>query len=603
MIQIFNPFTDKNTLIGKNGDFDLTYLSTHAVIDDKLNGVFNLDFRIRIIKDHKRELYESIVEDAILKVKDEYGWEYFRIASIRKGLKEISGVARQVTVSELLNMWVSDTRPTNQTGQGALNSLFLGAGNTDFSIMSNITNTNTAYYQDMSLYEAIYSADNCFLKRWGGEVERQGFNFSINTSAGTDRGFQIRSRKNLQGFEAETNIEELCTRLVVKGYDTLKLDDFVDSPLIGNYSKPYTKVVKYEDVKLKTESTEEGLSEVDAKAELLRRAKEEFSKRNIDKLKAKYRINFVELSQTEEYKDFSIAQLVKNGDTITVVEEVNGIDIKVKAIGRKWDVLKQRRIETELSNYDVTVKPINLKDLLKELGTVAEGGSNAMSQYITAMLESGLANSHAIHRHNETLYMDTNDVNTAREVFRLNKNGLGFSSDGVYGEYTYGFTRDGKINASLIQTGTLTAILLRSLDGANWIDLSTGEINFTKGRILGDKLEINLDTGVITSTDATNPNYIKKIILSAGKLFSDEYIRISSEKGVVISYGSGVNEESRFSGYDWGSFIGGDKINIVAGNQANNTISLIGNVDINGSPIAVQVANLENAMLMQEGLI
>ena len=42
----------------------------------------------------------------------------------------------------------------------------------------------------------------------------------------------------------------------------------------------------------------------EAQDELIRRAKLEFAENHIDELKASYRINFIYLEQTEEYKEY-----------------------------------------------------------------------------------------------------------------------------------------------------------------------------------------------------------------------------------------------------------------------------------------------------------
>jgi hypothetical protein len=45
----------------------------------------------------------------------------------------------------------------------------------------------------------------------------------------------------------------------------------------------------------------------------------------------------------------------------------------------------------------------------------------------------------------ELLFLDTNDVDTATNVLRINENGIGFSSNGVSGPYTQAWTLDGRL--------------------------------------------------------------------------------------------------------------------------------------------------------------
>lgn len=57
----------------------------------------------------------------------------------------------------------------------------------------------------------------------------------------------------------------------------------------------------------------------------------------------------------------------------------------------------------------------------------------------------------------EVLFMDTADINTARNVWRFNSAGWGYSSNGYAGPYTVGATINGGIVGSFIQAGTISA--------------------------------------------------------------------------------------------------------------------------------------------------
>lgn len=103
----------------------------------------------------------------------------------------------------------------------------------------------------------------------------------------------------------------------------------------------------------------------------------------------------------------------------------------------------------------------------------------------------------------ELLFMDTNDEATARDVLRINKNGIGFSTNGVNGPYTNAWTIDGNLVADFITTGTLDA------------DMVTvhGRIEATSGYIGGSSSgwEIdsdNLHNGPTSLNDSTDGVYM-----------------------------------------------------------------------------------------------
>ena len=392
-----------------------------------------------------------------------------------KNRRDIVTFARQITISETLDMWLEDVRPTDTSGIGALTHMKNNSiGKKDIQVFSNINTISTAYYQRMCMYKALHDCDQSFVKRWGGEILRRGYNLTINDRIGSDRGVEIRSRKNLTGFEANTNIYNVRTRIKPVGYNGITIDGYVDSPLINKYSSIKTKEIKYEDVKVKDENNpNEGFDTLqEAQAELIRRAKLEFTEKHIDELRADYRINFVYLEQTEEYKDYVQAERVYLGDTVSVYEETHDINVHVRVVRRKYDVLRQRVIEIELSNTDISQKTITTSDILAELQSIIKGtNNNNVQDIIQSMINSGIKDSYVIPRQNEIIVADNKDLNLAHNVCRLNKNGLAFSKTGYYGDYEYGFTIDGVINASLIATGILSTILIQNADGSLQIDL------------------------------------------------------------------------------------------------------------------------------------
>lgn len=481
-ISMFSPKASKSSVTVGNGDYILDNICIECIVTEGLDGTYELD--ATFIVDNTNDLYKNIVEEAILKVKLDYGDEIFRIAKITKTRRDITVFARQITVSETLDMWLEDVRPTDINGLGALKHMKDNSiGKKDIDLVSDIVKNSTAYYQRMCMHEAIHSSDQSFINRWGGEVQRRGYTLTINQVIGLDRGVQIRSRKNLTGFEANTDMDNVVTRIRPVGYNGITTSSYVDSPLRDRYSSIKTKEIKYEDVKVKDENnTEEGFDTLaEAQKELTRRAKSEFNNNHIDELRAEYRINFVYLEQTEEYKNFVQAERVYIGDIVSVYEEKHDINIHVRAIKRTFNVLKGRVIELELSNYDVTQNKVTTSDVLAELNNIiSKTESNNVQDIIQSMINSGIKDSYVITRQNEIVIADNKDLNSATNVCRINKNGIGFSKTGYYGKYTYGFTIDGVMNASLISTGILSAITIQNADGSLQIDLSSNNGIVTK---------------------------------------------------------------------------------------------------------------------------
>ena len=470
-IAYFPSNTLKANVLMYNGKALDNYCVSCSTEEDFSN--YTLDARF-IIKDNIQDL---LAEEAILKVQMDYGKEIFRISKVTIGTKYIDIVARQITISDTMTLFLDDVRPEGQNGLSALSYIIsnsYGKGKENITVTSDITRTATAYYVRKSVYEAIQGTDDtAFLTRWGGEIQRRAYNITINDRIGSERGFTIREGKNLTGFEGSSNIDNLVTRARGQGYNGI-MGNWIESPLIGSYAKTYSNVIKYDDVKVKDENSDEGYDTLEeAIAELDRRVKLEFSDSNIDKIQATYNINFVQLANTKEYENYKVAETCYLGDTIRVYIPRFNQDIYVRAISKKYNVMLQRTEEITLSNT-ITVKPLSSQQIISDLKEQYANKGNNIASYIDAIIKAGISDSYVVYRQNEILVMDNKDITAAQNVVRINRNGLAFSQgNGYYGPYTYGFTIDGVINASLIRTGILSVIKIQNIDGSFAMDLGS----------------------------------------------------------------------------------------------------------------------------------
>lgn len=489
---VFAKDTPKEIVIKGNGDAILDNIILSAVTDENLiTGEYYFDLT-SLIDDDK--LYKLIEEEAILKVHMDYGQEFFKVAKVSTNSRELKAFARQITISEMIDIWIEDVRPTNINGQGALTTLIDNSiGKKEVRALSDISTLSTAYYQDMNLYKALFDTDQSFINRWGGEIQRRGYDLTINKKIGSNRGVQIRSNKNLTGFNSDTNIDKVVTRIKPKGFDGITIEGYVDSPLINNYNTVKTKEIKYSDIKVKkTPEDEDGFDTLEeAQAELRKRAELEFSENHIDEIRADYRINFVQLEYTEEYKNYIQAERVYLGDEVDIYEDKLGVNLSARVIRKKFDVMKQKVIETELSNEVKKERPPTIGDVIDSIDKIEDDMNESNKWFedaindVTDQIQNGIKDSYVIYRRNEILIMDTKDINTAANVWRWNRGGLGHSSTGYYGDYSTAITQDGSIVATMITSGILNAYLLK-----------TGVI-----KSHGGEFEINLDDGTIKANE------------------------------------------------------------------------------------------------------
>lgn len=608
-ISHFPKGTPKDTVLTKTRTVLDNICRSCTVEEDIASGNYVLDAEFLV---DSGGLWNELVEESILKCQLDYGTEIFVIKKVKKQSKYISVTAVQMTIHACNTLWLEDVRPTNTNGQGALSHMLTNSigKKKEIVLQSNISVINTAYYQRKRLQEALFSADNSFIERWGGEVLRRGYTLSINDRIGVDRKVVIRRGKNLTGFEGTTDLDQLCTMAKGVGFDGITHEGYIMSPLADQYDQYYPREFKYSDVKVKSENDTEGFDTLEeAQAELIRKVKLEYSKNHVDELRAEYNLSFIPLSMTEEYKHLA-SETIYLGDTVKIQETLLGIDLKVRVISRKYDVMKQKPLSMTLSNIPIEEKRTTVSDsaIIKQLKDQIKQNNNSVAEYVQSMINSGATNSYVLYRQNEILAMDNKDINSAINVVRLNKHGLAFSQTGYYGEYTYGFTIDGVLNASLIRTGILTAILIQSVSGDCSINLETGEVNFNKGSIKGPGIDISLNNGYVR-TFATIAGEIFEVMLSQGGIKSNHSLSLKAqEKMNLESTGNWLYllcQEGANSAKWSNILMSKDNIIISADGGSSGKVLINGKngVEINGREITSTLNNIETVMLRSEGII
>lgn len=485
IISVFPPQTPKSKVLNNNG-IVLNDIQIEGIFKNKeytWEGSFIID---------EEGLYKNIERNCILKIKVHYGYEIFRIENTIKDLNYLRVFARQITISDTLDIYLRDVRLKSKSALGALQYLKENSSEytedrqyaKDIEFDSDLGSVSTAYYQGMSLYQALHDCDQSFQNRWGGEVQREGYKVSLLQREGKDRGYEIRSRKNLQGFEEDINLDNVFTRLDVRGFDTLKLPYFIDSEYLESYDgKILTKNLKYENVKLNGENVvaDEGdiicETEEEAYAKLEELARKEFTESHIDQLRATYNINFVLIGDTEEYKDINgLIEVIRKGDIVHVYEEKYGIKIAVRVVDIEFNTVKQEITNTTLSNNPVRVSKISISEILKKLDTIPSSSSllTEAKELAGNMINTLGKDGYFVYDKNGWAIMDTPDKNTATKGWKATLGGIGYFKDGFNSNPDIAMTMDGTIVADFIRTGILSAILIQSDNGATTLDLNSG---------------------------------------------------------------------------------------------------------------------------------
>ena len=457
-------------------------------IIEELNGQYELELEYPL---DERGKWQYLLENNIIKADG----QLFRIYNKTKSLDSIKVNARHIFY-DLLDNFVESVSLYNTTGA---NALYAVLNNTQyehkFSSTSDINGSYTTMYVYQNPVEAIMG-NNGIINIWGGGLERDNFTIRYKTAIGQDRGVLVSYGKNIIGIEETLDVDGVCTRLLPIGKDGLTLSEkYIDSQYINNYPHPKIRMVEFSDAE-----TESALRTI---------AQQYMSFNNIDIPSANYKVDFIELSKTEEYKNYSVLETVYLGDTVTIRHSKLNINLKAKVIKTVKNVITGRTEKIELGSFKVNLATsINnsIQTVKQEIVTAKSNLQTAIDN-ATTQINSALGG-YVVKRNGELLIMDTEDINTATKVWRWNQNGLGYSSTGYNGQFATAITSSGSIVADFITTGVLDAAIVKtgtltSEDSTITVNLDNNTLHIGN-KLIFDGVNLTLGTGVTLNWSQIN---------------------------------------------------------------------------------------------------
>lgn len=512
MLIVHNPKTTDFNNYGK-GILDKVVL--RGIFTHKINSACTITLDLI-----KEDITGDIMKEDIIVAPTPFGNQPFRVFDINPlGADRVEVVARHVFF-DLQKRIVKRCKVDNANGQTILTKYLANLDKpVPHKLYSNITETASLDWQLKQGVDILLGdEENSFVNKLGGELRVDGFNAYIDRQIGRDRGFTARFRKNITGFTGKTTVDGLITRIIPKGFDgiTLENDGYVDSTLIGNYSEIYTSVIEFPDVKYSqspNNSNKEGFATLEeARAELIKRAKAYFEESGCDLPQSSFNINLIMLKDMVEYRDIAITEEIQLGDTITVDYTPYNLKLQKRLTGYTYNLLTQRMETLEIGDFGKDyfkelsnkIDKIEMPDFEEIKGGLEQDFQDKLEEFTDNLINGGNG-SYVKFKPNfqnpsEILIMDNQDESKAKNVIRLNKEGIGASTTGVTGTY-YGLAKDGKLiiteaTANVIVASLIKGGILQSNDGSTWINMDDGTFSFkNKINFDGDKLSIILDDG------------------------------------------------------------------------------------------------------------
>lgn len=357
---------------------------------------------------------------------------------------------------------VTTAQVDSKTAQEAMNIIENNMDKkSDIRLYSDNTTVSSTLFEARNVLNCIAGEQGSLLQFWGGEIKREPFKLSLLKRRGRNNVGTIRYGKDLSGLKVKLDWTGVKTRIIpyvdaqgAEGTSNRIYGSTVDSEFINNYPDVYSEHVQF--------TEEQGAKDLKS---LNNVAKNYFKSINpgCDKPKISITIEFDKLTDSEEAKEFANIRNYGLFDTFKVYHKKYKLYFESTVSGVQYDSLSEKTTKLEAGDTQVAFyqqQAITIQDKLKDYAT--NNYMSGFNDYVSSMITGqGSAGGYVVlwpkEKPSNIFIMDNPDLNKAKEVLRMNKNGIAFSKNGWNGPFNSAWTLDSIFNANFIKAGIIQA--------------------------------------------------------------------------------------------------------------------------------------------------
>ena len=246
---------------------------------------------------------------------------------------------------DLNDAWMEEATLTDLPGTEAINHVLKGFDLVPgvnpgvwFTAYSDITEQRSITYGGSTITAALIGTDNSFIHRWGGELYRDNYYFSIckRRENSLDHAFAITYSVEMTELEEDINYSDYATYVMAS-------DNFGHSAV--RYLLELSALRPHHAVR-KVQFNYTSQEEADSAFEL------DFENyfASVSMPLISYRVCLADLAHTQLYKDFLALEAYDVGDMGTVYHELLDISTTQKIISKRTDALTGKVLEIRLGN-------------------------------------------------------------------------------------------------------------------------------------------------------------------------------------------------------------------------------------------------------------
>ena len=316
----------------------------------------------------------------------------FRIYRVVPELDKVTVYARHIFYDLLDNMIQSLKPSPSAVGASVVQSLS-GAclSSHDFSFYSDLTSTaEDVEWENVNPVEALLG-ENGLVSKYGAELARDWYDVFLVRRVGNNTDVSIREKKNLTGISYDVDETDVVTRIMPTGEDAdgniLYLPElYLDSPNLNAYTHPKWIHLPVSEAKEVTDG-DESKSKTQCYAEMRKAAQDEYAK-GCDLPTITLKVDFVNCSDAEEYKQYAALTNIFLGDSVRVIARRVGVEVSMRMTQYTYDCLTKKYTSVTLGTVADALEGSTISARQLASGSIT-GAKLALNSVGSGQLQSG----------------------------------------------------------------------------------------------------------------------------------------------------------------------------------------------------------------------